>query len=146
MRARALGDRPPSALSRSERDDRHARQLFIPAALFNWSVVFALLFLRPMVSPLLNLTPATGTNLSFLYLASALIGTFGFAYVCAALDHRKYRSYIELGTIGKLLVVVAVGLPWLQGITSWQLPTLASGDLIFATLFLHFQRRTLVDS
>jgi hypothetical protein len=123
-------------------DADRARRLFVPAALFNWSVAAGLLFLRPWLSPLMGFAPVDGTNLSFLYIAAALVAAFGWAYWCVAQDHRRYRPYIVLGVIGKLLVVLAVFVPWLRGLTGWQLPALASVDLVFAGLFFMFLKRT----
>src|SRR5437899_7482774 len=51
----------------------HARKLFGTAALFNFLVALALLFLRPQLGPLVRLDPVTGTNLVFVYLAAGLV-------------------------------------------------------------------------
>jgi hypothetical protein len=75
-------------------------------------------------------------------MAATLIGVFGYAYLRAAQDPRRYRPFIELGAIGKLLAVVAVTWPWLRGQVGWQLPALVGGDLVFALLFIDFLRRT----
>lgn len=120
--------------------DTYARRLFGVAAMFNLGVASGMLFARDQVGPLLALDAATGSNLQVANLAAALIAVFGYAYWRAALDPRRYRAYIELGVIGKLLAIVAVAIPWLKGAAGWQLPALAVGDLLFAALFIHYLR------
>ena len=83
-----------------------------------------------------------GTNLVFVYMVAFLIGTFGYAYARIAQNPRRYRPFIELGAIGKLLAVAAVTGPWLAGEVGGQLPLVVSGDLVFALLFIDFLRRT----
>ena len=120
----------------------HARALFTTAAAANFGVALGLLFLRPQLGPLLGLDPAGGTNIVFFYLAATMIGVFGYAYLRVAGDPRRYRPFIELGVIGKLVAVAAATLPWLAGEVSWQLPLLISGDLVFVLLFVDYLRRT----
>ena len=122
--------------------ESYARRLFGTAAFFNVVVALALLFLRPVLGPLVGLDPVAGTNRVFLYMTAFLIGTFGYAYLRIAGDPHRFRPFIELGTIGKLLAVTAVTWPWLMGEIRWQLPLIVGGDAVFALLFLDFLRRT----
>jgi hypothetical protein len=124
--------------------DRYARRLFGTAALANFVVGLSLLVLRRQLAPLLGLDPIAGTNLVFFYLSATLIVTFGYAYLRVAQDPRRFRPFIELGAIGKLVAVGAATWPWLAGDAGGQLPLLISGDLVFALLFLDFLRRTRV--
>ena len=91
---------------------------------------------------LLPLDPAAGTNRFLLYMTAFLVGMFGYAYLRVAQDPRRYRPFVELGVIGKLLAVTAATLPWLAGDVGWRLPFLIGGDLVFALLFLDYLRRT----
>lgn len=118
----------------------YARRLFGVAALFNFAVAASLLFGRDWMTSLLALDAISGSNLQIANVAAVLIAAFGYAYWRAALDPRRYRPYIELGVIGKLLVVGAVVAPWLDGAAGWQLPALALGDLLFAILFVQYLR------
>ena len=122
--------------------DAYARKLFGIAAGFNFLVAVGVLVLRPRLAPLIRFDPVAGTNLVFLYLAAALVGTYGYAYLRIAQDPHRFRPFVELGAIGKLLAVAAVTWPWLAGEIGWQLPLLVSGDLVFALLFIDFLRRT----
>lgn len=122
--------------------DTYARKLFLIAAGFNFAVAAALWFLRDQMAAILDLDPITGTNVAFIYFAAALIASYGYAYARIAYDPHKYRVYIPLGVIGKLMAVGAVCWPWHLGAVSWRLPMLASGDLVFAVLFVDYLRRT----
>jgi hypothetical protein len=123
----------------------YARTLFSIAAGFNFAMAASLLFLRNQFLPILQLDAVTGTNLVFIYVAAALIASYGGAYVCVALDAHKYRAYIPLAVAGKMMVVAIVCWPWLAGDVSWRLPALASSDLVFAALFVDYLRRTRRD-
>ena len=122
----------------------YARWLFGTAAVLNIAVGGGLLFLRPWLGPLLGFDPTGGTNLVLANLAGALVVAFGGAYACAAADPARYRTYIQLGTIGKLLAVAAVVWPWLAGAVSWTLPAPALADVAYALLFWDFLRRSRV--
>jgi len=120
----------------------YVRRLFGIAAFFNFAAAGALLFLRPVIGPRVGLAPIAGTNLVFVYMTAFLIATFGWAYARVAQDPRRFRPFIELGAIGKLLAVAATTGPWLAGEIGWQLPFVVGGDLVFALLFIDFLRRT----
>lgn len=121
--------------------NQHAKVLFVIAALFNWAVGFSWLFAWPLVQDLMQLAPAEGSNEMMINICAVLVITFGYAYFMASRDPVKYRPYIQLGTIGKLLVVVVI-LPVLWNMSQgWILAALAMGDLLFALLFIHFMAR-----
>ena len=120
----------------------YARALFGTAAFFNVSTALAFLFLRHRLAPVVGLDPVAGTNLVFLYVAALLVATFGYAYLRVAQDPERFRAFVELGVIGKLLAVAAVGWLWTTGEIGGQFPLLVSADLVFALLFLDFLRRT----
>jgi len=122
--------------------DAYARKLFTVAAIFNFLVALGLLFGRPLVGPLFGLDPASGTNLVFLYLTGMFVALFGYSYLRIAQDPRRYRPFIELGIVGKLLAVCGATWPWLAGDVGWRIPFLAGGDLVFAVLFIQFLRLT----
>ena len=119
----------------------HARWLMGSAALFNWAVVIALVFLNTQASQWLDLAPATGTNLAMRDLALALVATFGAAYLYAAFNPVHGRPFIALGALGKALAALTIGAHGLAGTIGWQLPMLLLGDVIYCLLFLHFLQR-----
>ena len=118
-----------------------ARRLFIPAAIFNWSVAGGLLFLSDLTGPLLQLDPSGCSNLALRDMCMALVAAFGIAYWRIAFDPLRFRPYIELGIVGKALVVLVIYGHWLTGHIGWQLPAVAFGDVLFAVLFVNFLRR-----
>ena len=124
--------------------DAYARKLLRSAALFNFMVAGGLLFLRPQLGPLLHLDPVTGTNITIFNVAGGLVATFGYAYWRAGQDPKTYRPYIELGIIGKLVVVVVVLATWMAGSTDGRIPGLVGVDLLFAALFVNYLRRTKI--
>ena len=71
-----------------------------------------------------------------------MILTFGGVYALIARDPVRYRPYIPLGALLKLLVVVTFWGHALIGRIGFGLPLLAIGDLIFAVLFLRYYRHT----
>ena len=91
---------------------------------------------------MLGLDPATGTNVLFVDITGLMIGVFGYSYACVAYDPHRYRVYVSLGVIGKLAVVGIIGWSWAAGIVSSRLPALAAGDLVFASLFVDYLRRS----
>jgi hypothetical protein len=124
----------------------YARWLFGIAAIFNFAVGLALLFLRPMLLGRLGFDPVTGSNVIIANLVGMFIALFGYCYLLVALDPVKYRPYISVGAIGKLLAIGCAVAPWLAGSIRMRPPPLLAGDLILALLFLDYLRRTRVTS
>jgi len=122
--------------------NQYARALFTVASAFNFAIAAGLVLLRAQLLPMLQLDAVTGTNLALLYIAAALIATYGFAYACVAVDSRKYRVYIPLGVIGKFAVFAVACAAWLSGIVTYRVPALASSDGVFALLFLDYLGRS----
>ncbi len=119
----------------------YARRLFIIAALFNCVVAAGLIALRRPLLPLLGLDPVEGSNVVFADISGVMIAVFAYAYWRVAQDAVRYRPYIELSVIGKLLVVLTVTLCWIGGHASWQLVALGGSDLVFTWLFIDYLRR-----
>lgn len=126
--------------SPSRRTLLQARWLFGTAAIYNISGALSFLFLRPWIEPLLHLDPVQGTNVPTLYLACGFIILFGYAYILLANDPIRYRPYIPLAILGKLMAIVSFIIPWIGGQISWMLMTSIAGDPIYVILFLLFLR------
>ncbi len=123
------------------RSTAYARWLFGTAAAFNIAIGFSLLFFRPLLSSLLGLAPVEGTNVTLVYLLGGFIILFGYAYFLIALDPVRYRPYIHLSAIGKLMAVASATLSWLQGYAPPAVPALTGADLVYAVLFLLYLRQ-----
>lgn len=116
------------------------RYLFFSAALFNWSVAITFLFAYQPMFELIGISPVP-QNPIYLHLFACLVAIFGLAYYWAGKDLKKNRNLVRLGIIGKLIVFALPLAYWLAGHISWQLPALASADLIFAILFTNALRQ-----
>jgi hypothetical protein len=103
---------------------------------FNLAVGGALLFLSPWLFTLLKLAPIDATNWVTLNLTGCFVALFGYSFARVAADPVKYRPYIHLAAIGKLLAVAGVIVPWLSGRVPDALPAFIGADLIYAILFL----------
>jgi len=121
---------------------RYARWLFGISAATNLAVSVALLAFGSFVARRLAFDPIVGTNVVLFNFAGMLIGLFGYAYVRVAMDPVRFRPFIHLTAIGKLLAFASAALPWLTGIIPSRLPILMSADVIFAILFFDYLRRT----
>lgn len=116
----------------------YAKPLFFVAAAFNVAIAAGLTLGWPMTAQLLQLAPADGSNWLVVKVAAVLILAFGYAYFMVGVDPVRYRPYVSLGIIGKLLVVL-VALPVIvAGSQGYLLAWAAMGDLLFAILFALF--------
>lgn len=118
----------------------HSKLLF-SAALFNWSVAIVFLLAYQPVFRLIGLNPVPH-NPIYLHLFACLVALFGLAYYWASQDLEKNRNLVLLGVIGKLSVFALPLMYCLFGAISWQLPALASVDLVYAILFINVLRQT----
>lgn len=119
----------------------YSKGLFTTAACFNvlaglpWLVA-----LRPVVELMgLDITPAGGL---FIQITMAVVVAFGWAYWMIGRDPVRYRPYITLGLMLKIMVVALIYGHWLAGNIPWPLPVLASGDIVFAALFWRYLVRS----
>jgi hypothetical protein len=74
--------------------------------------------------------------------AGMFVGLFGVAYGWVAVTARDERLFLALAAIGKTAFVGLVLGLWIAGRLPDRAPLLASGDLVFAGLFLHWLRTT----
>ena len=113
--------------------------LFRAAALFNWSAV--VLFL-----PVLGLADRLGhgapTGTVFEHVAIGAIGIFGLGYWMVASAPEQNRGIVQLGLLGKVLVVALVAGHYLAGNVSAPLALVVSGDVVFAVLFARYLATT----
>jgi hypothetical protein len=117
------------------------RMLFISAAWFNILAGLPLLVAMGTVAGLMGLQ-LNPTAVLFIHITAGLIVLFGGVYWMIARDPVRYRPYIPLGIILKVLVIVVVYGHWLSGSIPWPLPALAFGDVIYAVLFWRYYKQT----
>lgn len=113
--------------------------LFLFAAAFNFVVGAALLLGYPVFAPMLGIQ---GPPSVFFHVAMGIVLVFGYVYWCIARDPAKYRPYVALGVMGKMVFVVAIYGHWVAGDASTAMAVLVTGDLIFAALFVQYLRTT----
>jgi uncharacterized membrane protein (DUF106 family) len=119
----------------------YARTLFSTAAGFNILAGLPLLVFTQPVAHLMGLqiTPTAGL---FIQISMIVVLVFGWAYWMISRDPVRYRPYVVLGMILKILVVAVVSSHWLAGTISWPLPTLVASDIVFALLFWRYLNST----
>jgi hypothetical protein len=115
----------------------HTEGLFKIAACFNLLAGLPLLLATTHVAPLLGLE-VNPTSTLFIQITTAMVVMFGWAYWMVSVDPVRYRPLIGLGLASKIMVIALIGGYWLVGNIPWQLPTLASGDIVFAVLFWRY--------
>jgi predicted permease len=114
-----------------------ASSLFLFAAAFNFVVGGALLFGYPAFAPMLGIE---GPPTVFFHVAMGIVLVFGYVYWRIARDPVKYRPYVVLGVMGKMVFVVAIYAHWFAGDASTAMAVLVTGDLVFAALFAQYLR------
>jgi len=120
--------------------DRHARILFSIAAAFNFLAGLPILFAMPWMGRLLGMQPIPADPL-LAHLFGVLVLAFGWGYWRISRDPVANRPIIQLGIVGKSLVVIAVFYDWAMGNTNWPFPLLVCGDAVFAALFADYLRQ-----
>ena len=120
--------------------DKHARILFTAAAAFNFIAGTAFLVAMPQLAKLIGMYPLPSDPL-FAHFGAVLAISFGWGYWLIARDPVVNRPIIQVGIVGKSLVVLSVFFDWMSGNTNWPFALLVSGDVVFALLFLDYLRR-----
>lgn len=110
------------------------RALFFVAAAFNALVVIALALPDTPAWAMLGTAPPQ--PLLILHLFLVMPALFGAVYFWIGWNPAGKAPLILVAIIGKLSVFAVVCAHYLAGSVPWGLPALASGDLIFAALFL----------
>ena len=115
-------------------NDRYARVLFTCAALFNFCAGLPILLAMPWMAQVIGMRPVPDSPL-LAHLFGVLVLVFGWGYWRAGRDPVTNRPIIQMGIVGKTLVVLSVGYDFLVGNTNWPFALLVSGDAVFAALF-----------
>ena len=121
--------------------DSSVRTLFKAAAAYNVAAALPFLVALNPFAALLGLQ-VTPTATLFIQVTMGVVVMFAWAYWMIATDPVRYRPYVTLGLIGKVVIVALICGHWLLGDISWRLPALAGGDIVFAILFWRHLQRT----
>lgn len=121
------------------------KTFFTSAAAFNFAIALPLLLATPWVGEVMELH-LNASGQMFLRLIAAIALAFGYAYWLIGVDPVRYRPFLVLGGILKVVLGGFFYGAWLSGIIGWQLPALVTGDFVYAALFLRFYRQSAVTS
>jgi hypothetical protein len=119
----------------------YSKGLFKTAACFNVLAGLPWLVALHPVANLMGLE-ITAAGALFIQITMAVVVIFGWAYWMIGRDPVRYRPYIALGLMLKIMVVALIYGHWLAGNIPWPLPVLASGDIVFAALFWRYLVRS----
>ena len=111
--------------------------LFLIAAIFNFIVGVSFLAAYPWVSRLLGFEASPDV---FFHIVAGLVLLFGALYWLIWRNPVRFRLFIPLGAVAKLIFVIAIYAHWILGSTSGLLALLVSADLVFAILFFYVYR------
>lgn len=115
------------------------RLMFRLAGLFNVGVAIPLWIAPVALSKLFGFEPVP-TDILYTDLFAVLVITFGIGYWRVGADPVRNRVMVEMGILGKLLVVLVGYQHFLAGTTSLPFAALVTGDLVWASLFWRYLR------
>jgi hypothetical protein len=116
------------------------RIMLLLAALYNISGGLAILFLLPLVAPLIHFNDS-GPGLFRMFVGGTAI-LFGAAYMAVLRDYRENRPLLVCGTVLKYWAFAISLFGFLTGSLSVQvLLVFGVGNLIFAGLFTYYLLR-----
>jgi hypothetical protein len=117
------------------------RRLLYLAAAFNAAAVPILLGCARLAPQVLGLDPMSPSQAMYVDLAAWLIACFGLGYGLAGTDLVRFWPFVALGAFAKAgVVVVAFGYAS-SGQAGPLVALLASGDAVFAVLFVRLLQR-----
>lgn len=124
--------------------DKHAKFLFVSAAVFNYFAGLVFVFAMPQFASIIGMNKLPIDPL-FWHFGGVLVLAFGWGYWRVSCDPRVNRPIIHMGILGKSLVVIAGYVDWVIGNADISYVILISGDAVFAALFIDYLRRNPVE-
>lgn len=118
-----------------------ARALLNVAAAFNIAAAVLVVAFARDAPQVLGMEPLQIGQLLYVDLSALLIAGFGVGYALAGRDLVRFWPCVALGTACKCGVVALALAYFLTGQAGLLVMTLASGDALFAVLFLRLLRR-----
>ncbi|MBD5804030.1 hypothetical protein AZOA_34730 [Azoarcus sp. Aa7] len=115
------------------------RLMFRLAGIFNIAVAVPLWIAPVALSKLFGFEPVP-VDILYTDLFAVLAITFGIGYWRVGADPVRNRAIVEMGILGKLLVVLVGYQHFLAGATSLPFAALVTGDLVWAALFWRYLR------
>ena len=116
------------------------RAFFYLAGAFNWVAAAILVLLARSAPHLLGISPPDASQLFYVDQFAWLVLAFGLGYALGGYDLTRFWPYIAMGALGKAGVAVLALAYFVSGGTGPLVMALASGDAIFAILFVRILR------
>jgi hypothetical protein len=116
------------------------RTFLYAAGAFNFAAALLLVVLARLAPQLLGVDPLSSSQLMYVDLAALLVVGFGIGYVLGGVDLARFWPFISLGVVGKAGVAAIALVYFVTGNTGLLVVLLASGDAVFAVLFVRLLR------
>jgi hypothetical protein len=113
--------------------------LFVAGA-FNFTAALILVVLARLAPQLLGVDPLSSSQLIYVDLCALLVVGFGVGYALGGADLARFWPFISLGVVGKAGVAAIALAYFATGNTGPLVLLLASGDAVFAVLFVRLLR------
>ena len=116
------------------------RTFLYAAGAFNFAAALILVVLARLAPQLLGVDPLSSSQLIFVDLAALLVVGFGIGYTLGGVDLARFWPFISLGVVGKAGVAAIALVYFVTSNTGLLVVLLASGDAVFAILFVRLLR------
>ena len=117
-----------------------SRAFLYAAGAFNFAAALMLVVLARLAPQLLGVDPPSGSQLMYVDLFALLVIGFGIGYALGGVDLARFWPFLSLGVVGKAGVAAIALVYFVTGNTGLLVFVLATGDAVFAVLFVRLLR------
>ena len=116
------------------------RTFLYAAGAFNFAAALILVVLARLAPQLLGVDPLSSSQLMYVDLFALLVIGFGIGYTLGGVDLARFWPFVSLGVVGKAGVAAIALVYFVTGNTGLLVVVLATGDALFAVLFVRLLR------
>jgi hypothetical protein len=116
------------------------RALLYVAGAFNFGAALILVVLARFAPQLLGVDAPSASQLLYVDLSALIVAGFGIGYVLGGRDLSRFWPFISLGALCKVGVAVLAAVYFMSGNAGPLVMLLATGDAVFAVLFVRLLR------